>query len=241
MKEILVVQHVGIEGPGSIGEFFGNTAWSLKAVNLQQGDALPPDVRSFEAIIVLGGPMNVYEEDTFPYLKEEDRLLKDAVREEIPVLGICLGAQLLAKACGAGVSRAPAKEIGWFPVRLTGEGRRDPLFADLPPELTVFQWHEDMFDIPGGARLLATGTPGIHQAFRAGKNAWGLQFHVEATPDMIESWVDSYAKPKEAPFDAQIVLLEAHKRKEMLRRQSDAMSLNFARAIEASRKAAAAG
>ncbi|HTZ11087.1 MAG TPA: type 1 glutamine amidotransferase, partial [Candidatus Margulisiibacteriota bacterium] len=128
---ILVIKHIEIEGPGSIAEFFRHTAWDFSTVELSKGQKLPGYLDGLEAIISLGGPMNVYEEEKHPFLKEEDSFLKEALRQEIPVLGICLGAQLLAKAASARVNKAPQKEIGWSTVTLTEEADCDPFFAHL--------------------------------------------------------------------------------------------------------------
>src|SRR6185436_14634873 len=117
---------------------------------------LPDDFSNIEAVVSLGGPMNVYEEDKFPFLKEEDRFLKKAIKEEVPLLGICLGSQLMAKACGVKVFKSPVKEVGWFKVQLKEAGQKDPLFKSVTPEFDVFHWHEDMFEIPKDGMFLAT-------------------------------------------------------------------------------------
>jgi GMP synthase-like glutamine amidotransferase len=188
---ILAIKHIDIEGPGFIQEYL-DASNDLRILDLSRGDSLPGNLSGIEGIISLGGPMNAYEEDKYPFLKDEDRLLKKAVNEQVPVLGICLGAQLLAKACGARVMRAEEKEIGFYGINITEEGKSDLLFSGLPSQLKVFQWHEDTFEIPSGASLLARGASCRNQAFRIGKNVYGLQFHLEATLDMIESWVARY-------------------------------------------------
>ena len=131
--------------------------------------------------------MNVYEEEKYPFLRDETLLLKKAMAADLPVIGICLGAQMIAKAAGVRVVRSPAEEVGWCRVFVTDEGTKDLLFAGLPPELEVLQWHGDMFEIPEQGILLATGRECPHQAFRY-RNAFGLQFHVEVTGQMLSEW-----------------------------------------------------
>ncbi len=235
-KEILIIKHIEIEGPGSIEEFFRNTAWNLRVIDLSTEELRSKDFADIVAVISLGGPMNVYEDNKYPFLKDEDEFLRKAVSEEIPVLGICLGAQLLAKACNAKVKKAPQKETGWYKVNLTDEGRNDPLFENLRLELDVFQWHEDIFEIPEGGVHLAESRSCPNQAFRFGRNAYGLQFHIEVTPEMVASWIDKYIKKEEVEFDAKDMLIESYKKKETFRRQADIVYFNFARIIAASQK-----
>jgi GMP synthase-like glutamine amidotransferase len=149
---------------------------------------LPGDLSEIEGVVSLGGPMNVYEEKEFPFLKEEDIFIKEAVKKEIPFLGICLGSQLIAKACGARVRKSPVKEVGWFKVALEPTVEDDPLFEGLAGSLEVFQWHEDTFDIPSGGVLLAKGGDCPHQAFRIGRSVYGIQFHIEVTERIIADW-----------------------------------------------------
>ncbi len=187
-KNILVIKHVGNEGPGIIEPFFAERGWDLNVVDMSLGDRLPESLDSTAAVVILGGFMNVYEEKEYPFLKEEEPLLLRALVEEVPVLGICLGAQLLAKTCGAPVEKSPEKEIGWYRVKKTTEGKKDSLFRNTSDYLQVFQWHGDTFQIPQGGVLLAEGRTCRNQAFRVGANAYGLQFHVEVTEDMIDDW-----------------------------------------------------
>jgi GMP synthase-like glutamine amidotransferase len=143
--------------------------------------------------------MNVYEEDRYPFLIEEDLFIKEAIQRGKSILGICLGAQLIAKALGAKVFKAPVKEIGWYDVSLTRIGSIDPFFSHLPRTFSVFQWHGDTFEIPHSAILIATSSLVPHQAFRYGDNAYGLQFHLEVTQDIIREWMESYAEEFEGP------------------------------------------
>ena len=188
---VLIIKHEEIEGPGTLGYFFNSTHWEVETVELGNGGRLPSLDRC-EAIISMGGPMNVYEEDRFPFLGLETEFLKGAIDKTIPILGICLGAQLLAKSMDAEVRKAECEEIGWYNLKLTKEARSDPLFKGLSSGLEAFQWHEDTFDIPPRGHLLATSSNCKNQAMRIGVAAWGLQFHPEVTLQMIEDWIDYY-------------------------------------------------
>lgn len=230
---IIVIKHISIEGPGIIADFFWNRGGRVKIVELGDGDKLPVELRDIEAVIILGGPMNVYEEVKFPFLKDEDRFIKRTLKEKIPILGICLGAQLLAKACGAKVKKAEKEELGWYKVDLTEEGKNDPLFKDTNGRLDVFQWHEDSFEIPDGAVLLATSDFCKNQAFRFGKNAYGFQFHIEVTPVMIESWVKKYLDESSQNEMAigQKMLIDAYKKRDYFKRQAGKLLKNFCQIV----------
>jgi GMP synthase (glutamine-hydrolysing) len=190
MHPTCIIKHAEIEGPGLIEQCLEEKKLPYEIVALHLGMALP-DPEAVGPIVLMGGPMNVYEEERYPFLNREDLFIKEAIQRGKPVLGICLGSQLIAKALGARVFKAPRKEIGWYDVSLTGEGSTDPLFRAFPKSFPVFQWHEDTFDIPRGAKLLATSDAVPHQAFRYAENAYGLQFHLEVTEVMIREWVDS--------------------------------------------------
>ena len=216
---ILIMEHVESEGPGTFGTFLENRGAKLHVARLYAGDPLPSDLDRFAAIVSMGGPMNVYEEEAYPFLREETRLLQRAINEDRFVLGVCLGAQLIAKACGAQVTLSPQKEVGWGQVFLTESGKHDPLFQGLPEDLTVFQWHGDMFHIPASGTLLAHGNDCPHQAFRH-RNAFGLQFHVEVTGEILRAWfADS---PDLGPIIQKFEELE-----HQLARHADRMYENF--------------
>jgi len=183
---VLVIMHVESEGPGVFGSLLAGCGASVRVARLHRGEPLPSP-GDIDAAFSMGGPMNVYEELAHPFLRDEDRFLTEAAERGLPVLGICLGAQLIAKAAGAAVTRNPVREVGWGTVTLTEAGERDALFRELPDLLPVLQWHEDTFAIPAGATLLATGTECRNQAFRH-RNSWGLQFHLEADRGQIKEW-----------------------------------------------------
>lgn len=195
----LVVQHVACEGPGLLRDVLEQKGWRLDIRCMDQpGAALPESLGNYDAFVILGGPMGAYEEEIYPYLLQVQELIREAVSIRLPMLGICLGGQLIARALGARVGPNPVKEIGWYPVRLTPAGRLAPLFTGMPLEFSVFQWHGDTFALPDGAFLLAEGETCTNQAFVYGAHigggyAWGLQFHLEVTPAMIEDWAKLYA------------------------------------------------
>lgn len=181
---ILVLVHDPLVPPGTLGRFLREHRRPYRALRLYAGEAVPGDPREAEAIVSLGGGMRVLDEGRHPFLALETALLSRAVARGVPVLGIGLGAQLLARALGGTVLRAPVPEFGWGTATLTRAGRRDPLFDGLNSPLSVFLWHEDTFTLPPGAELLATADACENQAFRYG-NSWGLQFHPEVDSRII--------------------------------------------------------
>ena len=182
----LVIMHVENEGPGVFGELLQAAGAEVRVARLHLGDTLPAP-RELDAVLSMGGPMNVYEEERYPFLRDETRFLQAAAARDLPVLGICLGAQMIAKAAGAAVTRNRVEEVGWSTVSLTGAGLADPLFRGLPATLPVFQWHGDTFGVPEGGALLATGSECLHQAFRF-RRSYGLQFHLEADRVLLGDW-----------------------------------------------------
>jgi GMP synthase (glutamine-hydrolysing) len=184
---VLVLQHIACEPPGTFGEVMCERDVEAVPVELDEGEPLP-DWRSFDAILVMGGPMSVNDEREHPWLVEEKRAVGDAVRAGVPVLGVCLGSQLLASALGARVYPTPRPEIGLLGVELSQEGRRDPVLGALQGPLVTLQWHGDTFDLPDGAVALASSPLVPNQAFRYGERAYGVQFHLEATAAMAHEW-----------------------------------------------------
>jgi GMP synthase (glutamine-hydrolysing) len=189
MKPVLVLQHVPHESLGALQSHLRDAGLPWRYVELfrETPDDLGLDAAA--GLVVLGGPMNVDEVEKHPFLRAEIGWIRDAVAARVPLLGICLGAQLLAKAMGARVFPNSVKEIGWYEIDLTTEAAGDWLFGDRGPTETVFQWHGDTFDPPPGAVLLARGNQCAQQAFRFGPAAYGLQFHVEMTPEMVADWL----------------------------------------------------
>jgi len=175
-----------------MGEAMSRRGIAYRYIRLFDGEPVPKDIERYTGLIILGGPMNVYEEERFPFLKDEDRVIKRAMDRGIPILGICLGAQLIAKANNARVEKGDKKEIGWYELKLSRWGKEDVVFGGFPERLTVFQWHGDTFGIPDGATHLAGSELFSNQAYRIGDNIYGLQFHLEVTEGMIRQWMVEY-------------------------------------------------
>lgn len=166
---------------------------------ISNGPAPPAPPESYDAVLVFGGAMHVDQEHAHPWLRAEDALLRRLLERNVPVLGVCLGAQLVAKALHARVGPLPRPQIGWFDVEQTPEATSDPVFAGLPRRFSSFQWHSYAFDLPENAIPLARDDVCL-QAYRAGQSAWGIQFHAEVTKESIDDWFRS-SKPPDASLD----------------------------------------
>jgi GMP synthase (glutamine-hydrolysing) len=183
------LQHVVWEGPGLIASEAKARDLQIDIRRLDLGAAIP-EADEVECLVVMGGPMGVYESDRHPFLVAESRLMAELVRRNRPVLGVCLGAQVLAWALGARVFPGHVSEIGFGAVELTADGVRDPVLAPAGPSVPVFHWHGDTFDLPEGATLLASSKDYPHQAFRIGIRVYGLQFHVEPDSVLWPAWYE---------------------------------------------------
>jgi GMP synthase (glutamine-hydrolysing) len=197
-ETLLALQHIACEPPAAFEDELRSRGLELARAELDEGEALP-DWREFAGLIVMGGPMGAYEEDAHPWLVEEKRAIADAARAGHPVWGVCLGAQLLAAALGARVYPGEEAEVGLLPVELTEAAADDPVFAAAPSSFPALQWHGDTFDLPDGATLLASSPAYSSQAF-VYQRAYGLQFHLEVSPELATEWgeVPAYAASLEA-------------------------------------------
>jgi len=203
MNAIIIV-HVSCEGPGLFAPLLRDCGVNVVVVDVEQGQALPDTLDGVDMLVVMGGPMNAYQEREHPYLRQEDVLLRQALAGEVPVMGVCLGAQLLAKAADAKVYRAAVEEFGWGEVELTAAGRDDPLLAGVGSPMRVFQWHGDTFDVPAAGELLASSSAVANQAIRVGRRAYGLQFHVELDRRLLDLWME-IAPAERGDLDEQTV------------------------------------
>lgn len=186
----LIIKNIPIEGPGTIEDYLKSIKAPYQIINISEGEEVPY-LSDFTHLVIMGGPMAVYEMGSYPFLKEEALLIERAIRSGLHVLGICLGAQMIAHVLGARVYPGRVKEIGWYEVTLTEDGTRDQVISQLSTEnkkAIVFQWHGDTFDIPIGAVRLASSELFENQAFRYSDGVYALQFHIEVTPTIIREW-----------------------------------------------------
>ncbi|WP_353189483.1 glutamine amidotransferase [Pandoraea pnomenusa] len=190
-KTLLALRHVHFEDLGTLAPFFADRGYRIDYVDVPLADLRAIDALSPDLLVVLGGPIGAFDEAAHPFVADELALVKARLDASAPILGICLGAQLMARALGANVYPLGVKEIGYAPVTLTAEGQASPL-ARLG-DASVLHWHGDQFDIPPGASHLARTAVGEHQAFALGTHALGLQFHLEADASRIESWLVGHA------------------------------------------------
>ena len=222
MRHPVVIQHEPGEGLGTLAPLLGEA----RLVRTFTGQAVPEQA---EALVVLGGGMGVADQERLPHLREEIRLLRRCVESGAPVLGICLGSQLLAAALGGSVERARAKEIGFYRVRLAEAARSDALFSGAPGDFVAFHWHGDAFTLPAGAVALAGSTMTPLQAFRFGERAWGVQFHLETDFDVLRAMVASgTAELSETGVEAELLQMQARRELPRLREVAAGVFSRFA-------------
>ncbi len=197
MRRILVFQHVPHEILGTLDPLLREAGYRIRYLNFSRQAEARPAVERYHGLVVLGGPMNCDEIGRYPHLGVETDAIRTAIDRGLPVLGICLGAQLIARALGAHVTRNPQREIGWHDVTTTADGARDPLLGHFAGTEKIFQWHGDTFGIPPGAVHLASSRSCPNQAFRYGENVYGLQFHLEVDAPLIHRWVHTPVMARE--------------------------------------------
>lgn len=183
------LQHVPFEDLANIAVWAENKGYEISRTSFFNNDKLPP-LSEFDWLVIMGGPMNIYEEEQYPWLAAEKSFIADAISHKKIVLGVCLGAQLIADVLGGPVSKNNYKEIGWFPVSLTSEAKKSALFNNLPQNFTAFHWHGDTFQIPPGALRIAGSEGCSNQGFVFSDRVVGLQFHLESSPKSINLLID---------------------------------------------------
>lgn len=232
--KILVFQHVPYEPLGTLDPLLKASGFRIRYANFARDPEQQLELDRYAAIIVLGGPMNVDTVDKHPFLAAEVELLREALDKGMSILGICLGAQLLAKALGGRVAPGERREIGWYDVDLTEAGRRDPVLSSFGPVQRVFQWHEDCIELPDGCAHLARSPDCEVQAFRYGEHAYGFQFHLEVDRLLVDRWL---TVPANQPvLEAERGNIDPERIREQTREQIGALAaqsdLTFSRWIE---------
>lgn len=212
MRKLLVFQHAPSEPLGVLDPMLRRWGFRIRYANFARDPGLELDLSRYHGLVVLGGPMNVDQAGLYPHLNTEIAAIREALRQGVPVLGICLGAQLLAAALGARVRPNRVREIGWYRLQPAPQASQDRLFRHFDGSQHVFQWHAYTFDLPPGAVHLASTGSCEHQAFRYGERAYGLQFHLEADERLIQRWlnVPAYRAEVEGTFGVEQVLRDTH-------------------------------
>lgn len=225
---VLILKNIRTEGPGTIEEFLRGRNILYEIIELENETI--PDAAMFDTLVMLGGPMSVNESATYAYINKEEELVRDFIKKNKKILGVCLGAQIMAKALGAKVYKGPEPEIGWHDIELIDAGLMDhamqqlathPKTGDFQKKFKVFHWHGETFDIPSGAERLAKSSLYQNQAFKRGDNAYAFQFHIEATKDVIYDWL------KNEPVDRDRLRTET----ESLYEVYNARAMNFYKAF----------
>ncbi|WP_407351787.1 type 1 glutamine amidotransferase [Luteimonas sp. R10] len=232
MSRILVFQHVAAEPLGTLDPLIRRRGHRIRFVNFEREPDAQPNVDRYRGLVVLGGPMNVDDRAHRPHLRTELLAIERMLRQGKPVLGICLGAQLLAHVLGAGVARRERPEIGWYPLHVTDAGRGDPVLAPLQAAAPVFQWHRYQFEIPREAVHLARTETCEPQAFRWGDSAYGFQFHLEMDQPLVERWLHNPHYREELlasglPHDARAIQAQTRQHIAAMQANAHAVFNNF--------------
>ncbi len=208
MKKLLAIYHISCEKLGIFKSVFERAGYSIKYADASKADLSWDKVKNYDAFVILGGPMGVYEDKKYPFIKIEKLLVRNITKTKKPLLGICFGSQLIASALGGRVFKGKKKEIGWYKVDFTGPR---PL-ATGHKSLSAFQWHGDTFTLPKGAKKLASSILFKNQGFLFGKNILALQFHLEVTEKMVKEWIKEYSEElKKEGLDPKKILSDTKK------------------------------
>jgi GMP synthase (glutamine-hydrolysing) len=233
MAKILVLQHHPAENLGAIADALEGAALAWQYVRVFDGHPIPKDVKGLGGLIVMGGAESVYQLDRYPHLRSEIALIESALKADKPILGICLGSQLLAVALGSHVRRGDQREIGWFPVRLSESAKDDRLMRGLAAEFVAAHWHSDVFDLPHDAVVLASSDRTPVQAYRYGSKAYGLLFHAEMTREILTALVSEFGEGlKRVGIDGNAIVVEAEKHLPALGKVGDTIFGRWAAPIQ---------
>lgn len=184
-----VIKHVDEEGPGLFEKYLPENTVTILASREEF-----PEPKSTDTVLIMGGPMGVYEKDEYPFINKELDFIRRCFDKNVKILGICLGAQMIAEALGGKVYKGNVKEIGWFEITHTEYAKTDALFNIFPEKLLVFQWHQDTFELPEESIRLAKNENYVNQAFKVGDNVYGLQYHIEVTEEILKEWFPDEAE-----------------------------------------------
>ena len=210
MKQVVVLQHAKCEAPGLIARALERKGYSLKTVHTFTGEAVPEELGGAAGLVIMGGPMGVYEHERYPFIRGEMRLIENALSKDKPILGVCLGSQLLASALGASVRKGEQKEIGWHRVTLSESSRQDSLTGGMGGSFMAYHWHGDIFDLPADSTRLASSRLTTTQAFRYGNKTYGFLFHMEITPEILRGMTATFADElKEVRLDGGELIRQA--------------------------------
>lgn len=190
MKPLYIFRHIDCEGPGYLAEVLAREDIPWQLIAIDAGDAIPHSIDGCAGLVFMGGPMSVNDE--LPWIGQELALIRQAQAAGLPLLGHCLGGQLISKALGGNITANPVREIGWHPVRKSDTATAEKWLAGLPQEMTLFHWHGETFSIPAGAEVILENDTCAHQAFAIGKTL-ALQCHVEMQAPMVSEWASLYA------------------------------------------------
>jgi GMP synthase (glutamine-hydrolysing) len=191
MKRVLLIQHEAFDPFGTLDPLLKREGIRIRYVNFAREPDARPSLDSYDGLILMGGEMAVYESHLYEHIRVEMRLVEDALKRDLPVLGICLGAQIIAHVLGAKVALHSTREMGWSKIRLTPAGDSDPVMGGFDSEEFVFQSHQDSFEIPTGADHLVESDVCASQGFRYGRHIYGFQFHLEIDRPTIRHWIDT--------------------------------------------------
>lgn len=223
MKRVAIFRHAAHEGPGYFADYLDRHRIAHQLIRIDQNEPVPQSLDGISGLVFMGGPMSV--NDPLPWIAKVTRLIQQAVAADVPVLGHCLGGQLMAKALGGPVTRNAVKEIGWFPVSVLDNRQARDWFGGLPSSLTVYHWHGETFAVPANATRILASADCANQGFVLGKHL-ALQCHVEMTPQLIADWVreaDGELKPSRTVQSGEEMLRDAEVRTEALHRIADAL------------------
>ena len=228
MKPIFIFRHLECEGPGYLEQVLARYDLPFSIICIDQNDEVPKDISGCSGLVFMGGPMSV--NDDLPWIAPELELIRQAVSEDMPVFGHCLGGQLICKALGGTVGANPVKEIGWLPVTKLPNPSGNKWLSQVPQTFTAFHWHGETFSIPDGATTLLESQHCHHQAFSIG-NTLALQCHVEMTADMVNEWATLYAdellEPSNTVQSKQEIMNEVEKKVGDLQRVADQLYLSW--------------